>query len=47
MPLAASAGPGLIGGLMVATTTGKALAMATGKPFVAVNHLEGHALTRG
>ncbi len=43
--LAASAGPGLIGGLMVATTTGKALAMATGKPFVAVNHLEGHALT--
>ncbi len=43
--VAASAGPGLIGGLMVATTTGKALAMARGLPFVAVNHLEGHALT--
>jgi len=43
--VAASAGPGLIGGLMVGVTTGKAIAMATGKPFVAVNHLEGHALT--
>jgi N6-L-threonylcarbamoyladenine synthase len=43
--VAASAGPGLIGGLMVATTTGKALALALNKPFVAVNHLEGHALT--
>jgi N6-L-threonylcarbamoyladenine synthase len=43
--IAASAGPGLIGGLMVATTTGKALAMALDKPFIAVNHLEGHALT--
>jgi N6-L-threonylcarbamoyladenine synthase len=43
--IAASAGPGLIGGLMVGVTTAKAVAMATGKPFVAVNHLEGHALT--
>ncbi len=43
--LAASAGPGLIGGLMVGVTTAKAMAMATGKPFVAVNHLEAHALT--
>ena len=43
--IAASAGPGLIGGLLVGLTTGKALAWAAGKPFVAVNHLEGHALT--
>jgi len=43
--IAASAGPGLIGGLMVGVTTAKAIAMASGKPFVAVNHLEGHALT--
>jgi len=43
--MAASGGPGLIGGLMVGVTTAKAMALATGKPFVAVNHLEGHALT--
>jgi N6-L-threonylcarbamoyladenine synthase len=43
--IAAAAGPGLIGGLHVGLTTGKALAMATGKPLIAVNHLEGHALT--
>ena len=43
--IAASAGPGLIGGLMVGTTTAKAIALAAGKPFVAVNHLEAHALT--
>ena len=43
--IAASAGPGLIGGLMVGATTAKALALVTRKPFVAVNHLEGHALT--
>ncbi len=43
--IAAAAGPGLIGGVMVGLTTGKALALATGKPFVAVNHLEAHALT--
>lgn len=45
--IAAAAGPGLIGGLIVGATTGKALALATGKPFVAVNHLEAHALTVG
>ncbi|HVZ05979.1 tRNA (adenosine(37)-N6)-threonylcarbamoyltransferase complex transferase subunit TsaD [Hyphomicrobium sp.] len=45
--IAAAAGPGLVGGLIVGATTGKALALATGKPFVAVNHLEAHALTVG
>jgi len=43
--VAATAGPGLIGGVMVGATTGKAIAAAAGKPFVAVNHLEGHALS--
>jgi N6-L-threonylcarbamoyladenine synthase len=43
--IAATAGPGLIGGVMVGLTTAKALAMASGKPLVAVNHLEAHALT--
>jgi N6-L-threonylcarbamoyladenine synthase len=43
--IAATAGPGLIGGVMVGLVTGKALALATGKPFIAVNHLEGHALS--
>ncbi len=43
--IAASAGPGLIGGLMVGATTAKALALAAHKPFIAVNHLEAHALT--
>ena len=43
--IAATAGPGLIGGVMVGLVTGKALAHAAGKPFVAVNHLEGHALS--
>ncbi len=43
--VAAAAGPGLIGGVMVGLTTGKAIALAAQKPFVAVNHLEGHALT--
>jgi len=43
--IAATAGPGLIGGVLVGAMSGKAIAMATGKPFVAVNHLEGHALT--
>ncbi len=37
--------PGLIGGVMVGLTAGKAIAMARGLPFVAVNHLEGHALS--
>ena len=43
--VAATSGPGLIGGVMVGLVTGKALAHAAGKPFVAVNHLEGHALS--
>ncbi len=43
--VAATAGPGLIGGVMVGLVTGKALAMASGKPLLAVNHLEGHALS--
>lgn len=43
--VAATAGPGLIGGVIVGLTTAKAIAMAAGKPLVAVNHLEGHALT--
>ncbi len=45
--IAATAGPGLIGGLIVGLTTAKALALAAGKPLVAVNHLEAHALTVG
>lgn len=45
--VAATAGPGLIGGLIVGLTTAKALALVTGKPLVAVNHLEAHALTVG
>jgi len=43
--IAATAGPGLIGGVMIGATTAKAMALGAGKPFVAVNHLEGHALT--
>jgi N6-L-threonylcarbamoyladenine synthase len=43
--IAATAGPGLIGGLMVGLTFAKALALATGRPLLAVNHLEAHALT--
>jgi N6-L-threonylcarbamoyladenine synthase len=43
--VAATAGPGLIGGVMVGLVTGKALAMASGKPLLAINHLEGHALS--
>ncbi|MCY0148993.1 tRNA (adenosine(37)-N6)-threonylcarbamoyltransferase complex transferase subunit TsaD [Hoeflea sp. G2-23] len=43
--IAVTSGPGLIGGLMVGLMTGKAIAMATGKPFFGINHLEGHALT--
>lgn len=43
--VAAAAGPGLVGGVMVGLTTAKAIALATGKPFIAVNHLEAHALT--
>lgn len=43
--IAATAGPGLIGGVIVGVMTAKAIALAHAKPFVAVNHLEGHALT--
>ncbi len=45
--VAATAGPGLVGGLIVGLVTGKAIALAHGKPLVAVNHLEAHALTVG
>jgi len=43
--IAVTGGPGLIGGVIVGVMTAKALALAAGKPFLAVNHLEGHALT--
>jgi N6-L-threonylcarbamoyladenine synthase len=43
--VAAAAGPGLIGGVIVGLTTAKAIALVHGKPLLAVNHLEAHALT--
>jgi N6-L-threonylcarbamoyladenine synthase len=43
--IAATGGPGLIGGVIVGVMTAKAIAASAGKPFVAVNHLEAHALT--
>lgn len=43
--IAATSGPGLIGGVLVGSMFGKSLASALKKPFIAVNHLEGHALT--
>lgn len=43
--IAATAGPGLIGGVIVGLMTAKGIAMARGLPLIAVNHLEGHALT--
>lgn len=43
--VAATAGPGLVGGVMVGLVAAKGLALAAGKPLVAVNHLEGHALS--
>lgn len=43
--IAATAGPGLIGGVMVGLVTAKGLALASGSPLIAVNHLEGHALS--
>ena len=43
--VAATAGPGLLGGLLVAMMEGKAIALSHDLPFLAVNHLEGHALT--
>ena len=41
----ATAGPGLASSLLVGNTTAKALALATGKPFISVNHMEGHLLS--
>jgi len=43
--VAATGGPGLIGGVIVGVMTAKAIALAAGRPFIAVNHLEAHALT--
>jgi N6-L-threonylcarbamoyladenine synthase len=43
--VAATCGPGLIGGVMVGAMTAKAFALALNKPFLAINHLEAHALT--
>lgn len=43
--IAAAAGPGLIGGVLVGLTTAKTLALVARKPLLAVNHLEAHALT--
>ncbi|HXP30041.1 MAG TPA: tRNA (adenosine(37)-N6)-threonylcarbamoyltransferase complex transferase subunit TsaD [Stellaceae bacterium] len=43
--IAATGGPGLIGGVIVGVTEAKAIALARGLPFIAVNHLEGHALS--
>jgi len=43
--IAATAGPGLIGGVMVGLVTAKALAFAADRPLLAINHLEGHALS--
>ncbi len=43
--VAATCGPGLIGGVMIGMMAGKSIAAARGLPFIAVNHLEGHALT--
>src|SRR5277367_5568635 len=42
--VAAAAGPGLIGGVLVGLMTGKGIALAADKPFAAINHLEAHAL---
>lgn len=43
--IAATTGPGLLGGLLIGTTFGKSLALSLDIPFIPVNHLEGHALT--
>jgi tRNA N6-adenosine threonylcarbamoyltransferase len=43
--IAATSGPGLIGGVIVGLMTAKTLALVHDKPFIAINHLEGHALT--
>jgi N6-L-threonylcarbamoyladenine synthase len=43
--IASTAGPGLLGGLLVGVVAGKTLASSLNKPFIAINHLEGHALS--
>ena len=43
--IAATAGPGLVGGVMVGLSFGKAMALALGRPLIAINHLEGHAVS--
>jgi len=43
--VAATTGPGLIGGLVIGSTLGKSLALAANKPFIPINHLEGHVLS--
>jgi len=43
--VAATAGPGLVGAVMVGLTTAKAICLAHNKPLIAINHLEGHALS--
>ena len=43
--IAATSGPGLIGGLLVGTVTAKTISIMANKPFIAINHLEGHLLT--
>lgn len=43
--ICATSGPGLIGGVMVGMMTGKAMAQALARPFIPINHLEGHALS--
>jgi N6-L-threonylcarbamoyladenine synthase len=43
--IAVTSGPGLIGGVLVGVMVAKAMAMAQSKPFLGINHLEGHALT--
>lgn len=43
--IAVTSGPGLIGGVLVGVMAAKAMAMAQNKPFLGINHLEGHALT--
>ncbi len=45
LAIAVTAGPGLIGGLITGVTFAKAMAVSLSKPFIAINHLEGHALT--
>jgi N6-L-threonylcarbamoyladenine synthase len=45
--IAATAGPGLLAGVLIGMSTAKAIALAGNLPFIAINHLEGHALTPG